>query len=268
MSTQPFLSVIIPVYKKEKTIQDDVSNILRVLEKTPYDFEIIPVVDGTSLDHSFEALQKIQHPRVHPQGYTENRGKGYAVRYGMKTARGDVVTFIDSGMDIDPQGIIMLLEHMKWYEADIIIGSKLHSASIVNYVWWRRLMTYAYYILVKLLFGLRVRDTQTGLKAYKREVLEKVLPRLVVKQFAFDIEILVVASRLGFTRIYDSPVRVHLDWKSSSITVWGNNGAMGVILDTLAVWYRLRILRYYDKGYKHDRVFDTVLKMFVHRSSP
>lgn len=263
--TKPYLSVIVPVYKQEKTIREDILSIYSALAETPYDFEIIPVVDGTQLDHSFRELSKIKKLPIFPTGYTENRGKGYAIRFGMKIARGDVITFIDGGMDIDPQGIVMLLEHMRWYEADIIIGSKLHAASLVNYPLWRRILTYGYYLTVKLLFGLSVKDTQTGLKAYKRRVLEKVLPRLLVKQFAFDIEILAVAHRFGFTRIYDAPVKVNLDWKKSTINVWGGNGVFKILVDTLAIWYRLNILHYYDEAYKKDRVFDNILQMFVNR---
>ncbi len=261
----PFLSVIVPVYKQEKTIVKDILSIYAVLRETPYTFEIIPVVDGTNLDGSFKQLKKIKNLPVFSTGYSENRGKGFAIRYGMKIARGEVVTFIDSGMDIEPQGIIMLLEHMRWYEADVIIGSKLHAASLVNYPSWRKFLTLTYFLLVKLLFGLSVKDTQTGLKAYRRQVLERVLPRLLVKQFAFDIEILAVAHRLGFTRIFDAPVKVNLEWKQSSITLLGSNGVVKILIDTLAIWYRLNILHYYDQAYKSDRVFDTTLKMFVNK---
>src|SRR6185369_15644307 len=125
------LSVIVPVYKKEKTITRDIKSIVEVLATTPYSFEVIPVVDGTNLDRSLKVLKKLKDPRVFSVGYAENRGKGYAVRYGMKKAKGQIVTFRDSGEDINPLGMIMLLEHMKWYNADIIIGSKLHPASIV-----------------------------------------------------------------------------------------------------------------------------------------
>jgi hypothetical protein len=183
----------------------------------------------------------------------------------MKEADGKVVTFIDSGMDIDPIGIIMLLEHMRWYDADVIIGSKLHPASIVDYPWQRKFLTYGYFMMVKMLFGLKVRDTQTGLKAYKRQVLARVLPRLIVKKFAFDIEILAVANHLGFQRIFDAPVKVNLDWSTTSIELLGANGVLNMLRDTLAIFYRLRILKFYDDGYKQKRLFDNVLDMFVNQ---
>lgn len=261
-----FLSVIVPVYKQEKTIVLDLTRILQVLKSTRYTFELIPVVDGTTLDNSLVAIQQANLPNTNPVGYPVNSGKGAAVRFGMQQAKGEVVTFIDAGMDIDPQGIVMLLEHMRWYEADVIIGSKLHAASIVEYPWQRKVMTYGYYLLVKMLFGLKVRDTQTGLKAYRHEVLAKVLPKLVVKQFAFDIEILAVARRFGFRRIFDAPVKVNLDWEESTIKLMGGNGVLPILQDTLAVWYRLNILRYYEnKSSNRPTEYDQVLSHWLKR---
>jgi len=248
------LSVIVPVYKKQKTIQKELEILSEVLNQTNYKYEIIAVVDGTSLDNSYQEAKKTKNSKIKVYGYKNNYGKGQAVRYGMQKAKGDVITFIDSGGDINPQGIIMLLEHMKWYNADIIVGSKLHSASKVNYPVKRKILTYGYYLFVKLLFSLKIRDTQTGLKAYKREVLEKVLPRLVVKRFAFDIEILAVANYLGFKKIFDAPVEVDMDFGQSSIVgIFTSNGIWSFVNDTLAVWYRLRLVRFYDNKAKREK---------------
>ncbi|PIR43593.1 hypothetical protein COV24_02090 [candidate division WWE3 bacterium CG10_big_fil_rev_8_21_14_0_10_32_10] len=259
------LSIIIPIYKKEKTILKELIKLYSTLKTTPYKFEIIGVVDGTNLDNSLVEARKLKKPEVKIYGYKNNKGKGQAVRYGMQIAKGDVVTFIDSGGDVKPQSLVMLLEHMKWYNADIIIGSKLHSASIVkNYSGFRRVLTYGYYLIVKLLFHLKVRDTQTGLKAYKKYVLENVLDKLVIKQFVFDIEVLAVAYKLGYKRIYDAPVFV--DFGKSTSTMFGLSLGKTIalfLIDTIGVWYRMNILRYYDKGRKKVKIFDTDINMWV-----
>ncbi len=260
------LSVIVPIYKKEATIRKELIKIYNILKQTPYNFEIIGVVDGTSLDNSLAEAKSVNKHRVKIYGYKNNYGKGQAVRYGMQKSIGDVICFIDSGGDINPQGIVMLLEHMKWYKADIIVGNKLHSASKVNYPTSRKLFSWVYSKFVKLLFGLKIMDTQTGLKAYKRKVLDKVLDVLVVKRFAFDIEILAVAHSLGFKKIYDAPVDVNLDYEGSSIMgIFTKNGLWLFIYDTLAVWYRLRILRYYrpEKENIRERKFNNDLEMYV-----
>lgn len=258
------LSVIIPIYKKEKTIGKELEKIHSILKSTPYKFEIIGVVDGTSLDSSYKAAKKVKRPEIKIYGYKHNYGKGFAIRYGMAKSKGDIISFIDSGGDINPQGIIMLLEHMKWYKADIIVGSKFHTASKVKYPLKRKILSFGYYWFIKLLFGLQIRDTQTGLKAYKRKVLDKVLDRLVVKRFAFDIEILVVANYLGYKKIYDAPVEVDLDFSDSTIIgLFTQNGIWQFVYDTLAVWYRLNILKYYRSGRKRIRIYDKELKMYI-----
>ncbi|KXK09384.1 MAG: Undecaprenyl-phosphate mannosyltransferase [Microgenomates bacterium OLB23] len=165
----------------------------------------------------------------------------------MHKARGDYVVFIDAGLEIDPNGISMLLEHMEWYDADIIVGSKRHPASQVHYNWSRKILSYGYYYIVKLLFGLNIKDTQAGIKIYRKQVLRAVLPRLVEKRFAGDLEILVVAKKYGFTRIYEAPIKLdyHLAKITSAATI---KSIVGIFLDTLAIFYRSKITKFYDNS--------------------
>lgn len=255
------VSVIVPVYKQERTIEADLKNIESALKETARGFEIIAVVDG-SPDKSFEKIQPLSSEQIRPFVYEKNKGKGYALRYGAARARGKWIVFLDAGMEINPRGISMLLEHMKWYEADVVVGSKRHPASKVRYPVQRKVTSFFYQIFVYLLFGLKVKDTQTGLKVFKREVLEKVLPRLLVKMYATDIETLAVAHHLGYRRIFEAPVDV--DYSFGDLThaatlrhIWR------MIQDTLAVFYRLRILHFYDDGNERRWVFDPDLQMKV-----
>ena len=258
------LSVIVPIYKKEATIVADLERIYKELKKTPYKFEIIGVVDGTNLDNTFQNAKRIKHKSIKIYGYPNNKGKGQAVRYGMQKAKGDVIMFIDSGGDINPQGIIMLLEHMKWYDADIIVGSKRHPASKVNYPLQRKILSTGYYWFTRILFGLKLNDTQVGIKAFKKEVLDKVLDKLVVKRFAFDIEILTVANQLGFTKIYEAPVEVNIDFSNSTIKgFFAHNGIWNFVVDTIAVWYRMKILNYYLDGKNRFKEYDDELGLYV-----
>ncbi len=238
-----FLSLIIPVFRQEKTIVRNIKNIKNALDKIRYDHEIIVVIDGM-IDKSYERIKNAHLQKVQTITYLKNQGKSYAIKLGMKKAKGDYVMFIDSGMEIDPNGISMLMEHMEWYDADVIVGSKRHLASQVNYPISRRILSDGYYMLVKFLFGIKVKDTQAGIKIFKKSVLEKMLPRLVEKKFAGDLELLVVADTLGFKRIYEAPIK--LDYSNSSITSAATIQAiLGIIQDTLAIWYRKNILHYY-----------------------
>ena len=240
-----FVSLIIPAYRKEKTIINDTLRIKSVMEKIRYEYEMIIVVDG-AVDRTAEKIQKITSPKLKCLAYPQNHGKSYAIRTGMKIARGDYIMFIDSGMEIDPNSISMLLEHMEWYQADIVVGSKRHPASVVKYSLSRKILSYGYYYLVKTLFGLNVRDTQAGIKVFRKKVLEKILPRLVEKKFAGDLEILVAARQLGYSRIFEAPIK--LDYTFSAITEAATlKSIYGILYDTMAIFYRTYFLRYYKR---------------------
>lgn len=260
------VSIIIPAFKAEKFITQNLLKVREVMEKTRYNYEIICVVDG-QVDRTFQEAQKVskKYPRkVKVDGYLTNLGKGHAVRFGMAKAKGDIIGFIDAGVDINPNGISMLLEHFEWYNADIIVGSKRHPVSKVIYPWQRRLISFGYQTLVRILFGLKIRDTQVGLKFFKREVLEKVLPRLSVKAFAFDIEMLSVANYLGFKRIYEAPVELKMEFKGGFSTIASKGfikTAFAMAWDTLAVFYRLKILHYYDDKNKKNWITPEYLRL-------
>jgi glycosyltransferase involved in cell wall biosynthesis len=258
------VSIIIPAHRQEKTILKDVTRIYDVMSQTRWEFEIILVSDG-SPDNTLKEAQKFKKENFQAIGYATNRGKGYAVRYGMARAKGDYIAFIDSGMDIDPNGISLILEHMQWYNADIVVGSKRHPASESNFPWLRKVYSWGYHLLVKILFRIPVRDTQVGLKVYKKEVLEAVLPRLVIKQFAFDIELLAVAKYLGFNRIYEAPVRVHIELGKSHFRgfLFFEPYIRSMLWDTLAVFYRMYILRYYHPDSKQKWNYDEELEMKI-----
>lgn len=244
------LSVIVPAYKQEKTIKSDLENIINTLKLglTNIDFEVICVVDG-KLDNTYREALKVNSENIKVYEYKVNQGKGYAVRFGMSKAKGDLISFLDAGMDISPKGIMMLMAHMDWYNADIIVGSKRHPVSQVNYPFLRKILSKGYHFGVKLLFGLSLTDTQSGIKIFKRKVVENILPRLLVKRYAMDVEMLAVAKYVGFERIYEGPIEVRfdkttsaVDWKTVFLMAW----------DTIAVFYRLKILHFYNDKNKNN----------------
>lgn len=251
------ISIVVPAYKAEKFIKRDLLSIRHICENLRYKSEVICIVDGY-LDKTLQQANKVAHKypkEIRVFGYSKNQGKGYAVKYGMSKSKGDIIAFIDAGLEINPNGLGILLEHFIWYNADIIVGSKLHPASKVNYPWQRKIVSFGYRIVTRLLFGLKIRDTQAGIKFYRREVLEKTLPRLMVKAFAFDIEMLAVAYQLGFKRIYEAPVELKMEFKSGISTITSKRfllTVLGMFLDTCAVFYRLYVIDYYnDKNHKN-----------------
>jgi len=240
------ISVIIPAYLQEKTIVKDLTRINQVLTQIRYDYQIIVIVDG-QLDKTYQQAKKLSSSKLKVYQLKTNQGKGFAVRYGMTKAKGDYIAFLDAGMEIDPNGISMLLEHLEWYNADIIVGSKRHLVSVVNYPLDRKILSWGYYMLVRILFGVKIKDTQPGIKIFRSQVLKKILPKLLVKNYAFDIEMLSVAKHFGFKRIYEAPIKLKYSFGSITNaatlkTIWH------MLYDTLAVFYRLKILKYYDSS--------------------
>ena len=240
--SNPFLSLIIPCYRQEKTIVQNIEQVLSTLDKTRYSYEVIIVIDGR-YDNSWHKLHNAKIFNVVVYEYAENRGKSFAIRFGMNKAKGEHVMFLDSGLEINPDGISMLLEHMKWYDADVIVGSKRHPVSQVKYTWQRRILSTGYYYFV-----IKVKDTQAGIKVFKRDVLQKILPRLVEKRFAGDLEMLVVAKSLGFHRIYEAPIKLDYDLAGMS-TATALENIWKIFYDTISIFYRLHILRYYQTAH-------------------
>jgi hypothetical protein len=144
-------------------------------------------------------------------------------------------------MELDPANIGVFIDLMNSSNCDAVIGSKRHHESKVVYPRFRRFQSWVYQMVVRLLFNLNVRDTQTGLKLFRREVLQKALPLLAIKKFAFDLELLVVARQLGYRKVCEAPIR--LDYRFE--TTVNLRSAWRVLWDTAAIFYRLRILRYY-----------------------
>lgn len=258
-----FLSVIIPIYKQEKTIIDDLKKIQHTLTKIRYDYEIIAVIDGISEDNSYKFAKSIKSTKIKVYGYKYNHGKGYAIRYGFNKSIGDYVAFLDAGMEIDPNGISMLLEHLEWYKADIIVGSKRHPASLITYPASRRILSFGAQIIAKFLLGIKVKDTQAGIKIYKAKVLKKITPRLMIKSFAFDLEMLSVANHLGFTRIYEAPIKLNYQFEELHLNGKTFQTIKQCLIDALAIFYRLKILKYYDDNTKRVWHYDTDLKMRI-----
>jgi len=257
-----FLSVIIPTYKQEKTIYQDLISINETLKQIRYDYEIIVVVDGINVDNSYQEIKRTKLKKLKVFSYKHNHGKGYAVRFGMAKTKGDYVSFIDSGMEIDPNGISLVLEHMEWYNADIIVASKRHPASQVNYPLDRKIISFGAHLISRFLLGINIHDTQAGLKIFKRKVLIKVLPRLLVKNYAFDLEILAVANRLGFKKIYEAPIKLTYNFKSLTHAT-GLKIIYSCFIDALAIFYRLKILHYYDDKNKRKWIYDPDLEMRI-----
>ncbi len=239
------LSILMPAYNEASSIAANVCETVETMKELGLEFEIVVIDDG-SLDGTHTAASSAlrawpDHVRV--VRCNRNEGKGNALICGAAYARGERVAFLDADMDLHPEQLQTFMAIMSAREADVVIGSKFHPDSKVDYPAIRRIYSLFYFMLVRTLFGLPVRDTQTGIKLFSRQVLDRVLPRILVKRFAFDLELLANVHHFGY-RIVEAPVTVNFTRVCSRLrlaAVWN------VLLDTMAIFYRMRILHYYDR---------------------
>ncbi|MEI6632112.1 MAG: glycosyltransferase [bacterium] len=245
------VSVLMPAYNEAELISSNIEETVKTFNDFGCSWELIIVDDGSS-DGTYEKALAcaVKYPGlITVKKNSSNLGKGRALKKAIHYVSGDYVVFLDADLDLHPVLIQTLFDIMRLDNADIVIGSKMHPNSRVSYPAQRKVISLFYYWLVRLLFNLPCRDTQTGLKLFKTEVLRNVLPRLLVKEFAFDIELLANAHHLGY-KIADAPIVIkpqrHYGWLGPKTTL--KTG-----LDTLAVFYRMFILRYYDNIHYHRR---------------
>lgn len=242
------LSVVMPCFNLADEIFGNIRIVAELLSGA-VNFEILPVDDG-STDQTAAELRRAEQSMpgvVRPVFVKNNSGKGNAFAKGFYRSKGSHILLLDGDLDLNPAFIWKFFEIMRGTGADIVIGSKLHAESRVDYPLKRRLASFMYYSLVKILFGLPVHDTQTGMKLFRREALEYSLERILAKRFAFDLEILAVAHGRGF-RVAEAPVELDFGAKTGCLTY---DNVRNVLIDTLGIFYRENILGYYGRLESH-----------------
>ncbi len=230
------LSVVMPLFNEERHITSNVEQTLGVLRMLG-PFEMILVNDGSS-DRSGEKIDRLaqQFPGEIVTLQLPRSGKGEALRRGTHAARGAYVVFIDADLDLPPEQILFFVAIQRVKKADAVIGSKLHPDSTVDYPFIRRVYSLGYFCLVKLLFGLPVRDTQTGLKLVRRDLLLQALDKTESRGFTLDLELLVRLVQLGAVMV-EAPVVVQHSFKFGGI---GLGVVWQIFRDTWRVWRRVR----------------------------
>ena len=246
MSQSCALSVVVPAFNEGERIARTLKETSSCLKAYFNSFEIIIVDDGSRDNTASVAQSAIKSLRLGASArvlsYPVNQGKGWALRQGTLAARGECIAFFDADLDIAPQHIVDYYRVLQSDGMDAVIASKRHPESQLTYARSRVIISNIYYWFNRIVFRLHIKDTQTGMKVFRREVLLSVLPRLLGKRFAFDLELLVNIRRLG-GKISSQPVTItgHETFgRIRSIALWH------AFVDTLAIFYRVYVLRYYN----------------------
>jgi len=232
------VSVVVPVYNQARNITTTISKIKNVMESSVSSYELLIVNDG-SKDETQRELQRYDTDKsIRIISYEPNRGKGYAVKTGIMNSSGNLVLFIDGDLDISPTIIKDYVEELS--KTDIAIGSKRHPLSRVHTPPSRRFLSKSFNLLVKITTGIKVSDTQSGIKAGKGRSLKSIFSAVTIKRYAFDVEFLTIATILGL-KISELPVQLEIDsgFKIREI--------LRMFADVIIISYKHRLKHWYSK---------------------
>lgn len=203
------LSVIVPAYNEEARLGATLKRMLAYFDTQPYEVEILVADDGSS-DGTPGVVETIAatRPQVHLLRYTPNRGKGYAVRYGVLRARGERVLFSDADLATPIEEVEKLLAKMD-AGYDVAIGSRdmVGSELVKRQSALREFGGKCFNKLVQMMAVPGIRDTQCGFKMFTQKSAHAIFSRCQVDHFAFDVEVLYLALRVFGYKVAEVPVR-------------------------------------------------------------
>jgi glycosyltransferase involved in cell wall biosynthesis len=191
------ISLIIPVYNEAKRIWSTLDDYYNAFTAEFDDFEIIVEMDGCT-DNTAEIVSEYSKNKENIKilEYDEKLGKGGGLRNGFMAADGDIIGFTDADNSTEVKEFIRLIRALEG--TDIVVGQRYGGFNFNNIPLVRRVFSRGFNLLVRLLFRLNIRDTQCGAKVFRTEVVKAVLSHLIILDFAFDVNFLYSAKKLGF----------------------------------------------------------------------
>jgi dolichyl-phosphate beta-glucosyltransferase len=227
-----YLSVIIPAYNEENRIEATLRGVNSYLSKQNYVYEIIVVIDG-SKDRTVEITSQLSSeiPNLRFIDNKKNQGKGWAVRCGMLNAIAKTRLF----MDADNSTTVGQIEHMFSYLEDgfdVVIGSRrVDGAAItVHQSIFRERLGQIFNLIVRIITGLKINDTQAGFKAFTSVAAEQIFSLQTIRGWAFDVELLVIAQKLRFN-VKEFPIV----WRNDERSHVKLKGMIRMLLDLIRI---------------------------------
>ena len=231
MPSEPFLSIIIPAYNEAARLEETVYRIFGYCQSMGQPFEMIVVDDGSS-DDTPRLVQSMQSgiKNLILISCASNRGKGYAVRLGIREAQGKYILFTDADLSTpieELDGFLSCLEN----GFPMVIATRKHPAAKIlqQQPVWRESMGKVFTEISNLILGLRVSDFTCGFKAFQRDVAKKLFRMQRIDRWAFDSELLFLARYCGYrvaelpvswSNSADTKVRIFRDTITSFLALW------------------------------------------------
>ena len=233
---KPEISIIIPAFEESERLVESLPKVCRYLGDSEMNAEVIVVDDGSGDDTAAVAeteLAKFSMPsRI--VSYSQNRGKGYAVRTGLAEAAGEIALFTDADLSTPIDEMHKLIDPIRSGELDIAFGSRALDRSLIgtHQPWRREQGGKVFNLIVRLMTGLPFWDTQCGFKAFGMNAFRPLLDKMQIDRFGFDVEFLYVAQHHGL-RLREIPVRWDNDDRSK----------VNVVRDSLRMFDEVRQIR-------------------------
>jgi glycosyltransferase involved in cell wall biosynthesis len=199
---KPFLAIVMPAYDERGTIEE----IIKRVKATPFQKEII-IVDDCSTDGTSDILAKIQDPEIRVVRHAINQGKGAALRTGFASisAQANIVIIQDADLEYDPNDYCTLIEPITRGDAEVVYGSRFlgsHQATMFWHMIANKMLT----LLTNILYNTILTDMETGYKAFRVDVVQKLLPKLKANRFDFEPEITAKVLK-NKCRMFEVPIR-------------------------------------------------------------
>ncbi len=214
----PEISVIVPAWNEAEILKKTLPELHAYLNTLPYTFELIVADDG-STDHTQSIVESLRKKLngLHHVGYKKNQGKGGTLNHAFSKAKGTYQLFIDADLSIDKTLLAKEIDALK-NGADIAIASKHAKGANVAYPMLRIVASYGFTFLTQCLFNMKLTDFQCGCKAFKREVIKNILPKMKTVGWLWDTEMLVRAHQKHY-KIVELPATVRPDERKSKVRV-------------------------------------------------
>lgn len=236
------ISVIMPGYNEGERIYDNLLHtdavMSEIARKYGMEYEVIFVNDGSrdeTCAHAYRAAAESN--KIFVINNMINQGKGAALKCGSEMATGTHIVFLDSDLDLPPEQLDGFLDLMLKSGSDVVIGSKMHPDSNLDYPLARKIVSTIYFLILFILFHLNIRDTQTGIKLFKAHVIKPVMRNIIVSGYAYDVEVLATINKLKYSMIA-APIVLNFHRVDS----WGRikiRDIVRTLLDTLVIFMRI-----------------------------
>jgi len=229
------LSIIIPAYNEEQRLPATLLRVREYLAASNWEFTEIVVVDDGSRDGTAAVAEASGVRVLRNPG---NRGKGYSVRHGMLEAKGEWALFSDADLSSPIEEVERLWGAAEREHAPVVIGSRAVDRSMVgvHQPFPREMIGRFFNLVMRAVTGLPFHDTQCGFKLFESAAAREIYKRQTLDGFGFDVEVLYIASHLGY-RTLEVPVRWN-DVAGTKVSMW--LGAQGFLDPVRVRWNGVR----------------------------